>query len=479
MVLTLSGLTNTLLYFMVIPSLPSIQRDLRTTQGVAVWVVTAFSLSASIGMPIIGRLGDLLGKRRALLATLAVLAVGTVLGAVATSASVLIIARALQGISAGVIPLGFALIRDEFSPTRVAAGIAYFNATFSIGAAIGVLTAGPIVAHLSTRGLFWIPAIFSSIALIAAALFLPPSPPRTAGRPDIRAVFAFAGWLTAVLLAISRGADWGWTSLPVLMLLGGGLVLALVWARLELRAPYPLVDLRMMRLPTVRWVNAAALLFGIGQLVAYIAIPSFVHTAPSNGYGFGAATGQAGLFLLPVLIFSIVSSLLFGRIVVRLGIKALVVGGSLINCGALGMLAVGHSQSWQFYVAAGSLGFGTGLAASGMSNVIVAAVRPAQTGVATGVNATIRTIGNAIGSQVAGATIAVGATGKVMPAERAYVASFVLGAMAFGLAALLLVAVQTHRGTRVAHQLPGFDNEMGASGIVEEGDVGKRISAHD
>ena len=107
-----------LLQSLVLPVLPTIQRDLHTSQSTVTWVLTAYLLTASIFTPILGRLGDMIGKRRVLVATLVILGIGTVVAGVSTSIGVLIVARAIQGVGGGVLPLAFGIIRDEFPPTR-------------------------------------------------------------------------------------------------------------------------------------------------------------------------------------------------------------------------------------------------------------------------------------------------------------------------------------------------------------------------
>ena len=121
------------------------------------WVLTAFLLSASIFTPILGRVGDMVGKERMLVVTLAALAAGSVVAGLAHSITVLIIARAIQGIGGAVLPLSFGIVRDEFPGMKVAGAVGIIAAMAAVGGGAGIVLAGPIVSNLNFHWLFWIP----------------------------------------------------------------------------------------------------------------------------------------------------------------------------------------------------------------------------------------------------------------------------------------------------------------------------------
>ena len=161
-VLLLGVTAYSLLQSLVVPVLTTIQHDLHTSQGTVTWVLTVYLLSASIFTPILGRVGDMVGKERMLVVTLVALAVGSVLAGLAHSIGVLIVARAIQGIGGAVLPLSFGIIRDEFPATKVAAGVGVVAAMAAVGGGAGIVLAGPIVEHLDYHWLFWIPLIISA-----------------------------------------------------------------------------------------------------------------------------------------------------------------------------------------------------------------------------------------------------------------------------------------------------------------------------
>jgi len=193
-VLLLGVSAYALLQSLVTPVLSTIQHDLHTSQGTVTWVLTVYLLSASIFTPILGRVGDMVGKERMLVVTLLALAAGSALAGVATSIGVLILARAIQGIGGAVLPLAFGIIRDEFPGAKVPTGVGVVAAMAAVGGGAGIVLAGPIVQHLNYHWLFWIPLFITLIAAVAAFFFVPESPVRTPGK---------ISWLAAVLLSAS------------------------------------------------------------------------------------------------------------------------------------------------------------------------------------------------------------------------------------------------------------------------------------
>ena len=132
-VLALGGLAYAMLSSLVVPALPTMQHELGTTETGITWLLTGYLLAASVGTAIIGRLGDMYGKEKLLLWTFAILTVGTLLAAVATSLPVLILARVIQGVAGGIFPLAFGIVRDEFPPEKVAGGIGLLSAILGVG----------------------------------------------------------------------------------------------------------------------------------------------------------------------------------------------------------------------------------------------------------------------------------------------------------------------------------------------------------
>jgi EmrB/QacA subfamily drug resistance transporter len=440
-----------LLQSMVNPVLPTIQAALDTDQATVTWVLTAYLLSASVFTPIVGRIGDKVGKERMLVVALGALAVGSLLAAVAPSVGVLIAARAIQGIGGGVLPLTFGIIRDEFPPERVAGAVGTAASLLAVGGGFGLVLAGPIVDALSYHWLFWLPMGLTLLAAVAAHLWVPESPERTPGRINVGSALLMSSWLVTLLLAVSQGHVWGWGSPLTVGLFVATAVLLPVWVRAEARSDSPLVDMRMMRLPTVWTVNLVALLFGMGMYAMFAFLPQFLQTPDAVGYGFGASVTESGLLLLPQSIATFLAGLASGRLAHRFGSKAVLVVGATLTAGATLGLLLAHDHLWQVLVESTVLGLAFGLAFAALSNLIVDAVPRSQTGVASGMNANIRTVGGALGSAVVASVVTAGARSDGYPVEAGYTHGFAVLVVTSGLAALVAVLVPVGR----AHQRRG------------------------
>jgi len=441
MLLAVAAVAYALLQSLVAPALLTIQYDLHTTTAGAAWILTAYLLSASVITPIAGRLGDMFGKKRTLVVVMIVLAAGTALAGLAHSIEVMILARVIQGAGGAVFPLSFGIIRDEFPRHRVPHGIALISAIMGIGGGLGIVLAGPIVQNLNYHWLFWFPLVAVVVATAGIIAFVPESPIRTPGRIDPLGAVLLAGALVALLVPISEGAAWGWTSPRTLGLLALSAVLTVGWVWAESRSAAPLVDMHMMRVRPVWTTNLAAFVIGFGMFSAFVLVPEFVEMPKETGFGFGASVTEAGLFLLPATLGMLLAGPVSGRLSSTVGSRVPLILGAAISCAAFIILTVAHHASWTIYVAMLVMGIGIGFAFASMANLIIESVPPQQTGIATGMNTIVRNIGGAIGSQVsAGIVTALAAAGGV-PTERGFTVAFAVAAAALGVGVLVALRV--------------------------------------
>jgi MFS family permease len=313
----------------------------------------------------------------------------------------LITFRAVSGLGAGVFPLSFSIIRDEFPPEKIGVGIGAVSAVFGVGGGGGLVLAGVIVDHLSWRWLFIVGSAITAVAVVLVHRFVPESPIKTPSRVDVPGAVLLSLALIALLLGLSEGEAWGWTSPRIVGLFVVSLALFVGWGFLETRVSEPLVDMHMLAHRPVLFTNVTAMIAGFAMFGTFVLIPNFVETghglpadvAAKLDYGFAASATRAGLYLLPSSITLLFSGPLAGRIGTRIGFKwPLAIGMGIVALAAGGMCVL-HSQPWHIWLNLALLGVGFGFAFASMATLIAENVRPEETGVVTGVNTVMRSIG--------------------------------------------------------------------------------------
>ncbi|MGW0792275.1 MFS transporter [Streptomyces sp. NPDC002911] len=439
--LLIAVLSFSLMQTMVVPVLPDLQREFgASTTGIS-WVLSSFLITASVATALLGRVGDMFGKRRVLIACLTAFAVGTLICAVSNSLGLLIAARAVQGVGSAAFPLAFGIVRDQFPRERVPVAIGMISSTFGIGFGIGLILPGPVVDTLSWHWVFWLGLAVIVLGILAVAVFVKESPDRSPGRIDWAGGVLLSGAIVALLLPISQGKSWGWGSPAVIGLFVAAVVLGVVFVAVERRVQEPLIDIDLLRRPAVATSHVAALIIGFGMYGAFTLVPLLAQTPPEVGFGFGSSVTGSGLFMLPMAVTMLAASPLSGRIGAAVGFKLPLVLACLIGVVGFAIYAVGHDAEWAMYVGSGVLGIGVGLAYASLANLVVAAVDPRQTGEATGINTIMRTIGSSLGAQIAASIVSSRTVpGTLFPAESGYTTTFVMSAIALGIAALAALA---------------------------------------
>ena len=427
-VVSLAALAYAVLSSAVIPALPTLQHSLHASETGVTWLLTGFLLSASVGTAIIGKLGDMYGKQRLLVLTLLALAAGTVLAAVAGSLPVLIVARVIQGVAGGIFPLSFAIVRDEFPADRVAGSIGLMSAILGVGGGLGLVVGGLIDEHLSWHWLFWIPLPAMVAAAACAWRLIPESQVRSPGRVNWGAAALLTAGMCCVLIAIAQTTAWGWTSIRTLALLAAGLAVCGLWIVTELRSRNPLIDMTMMRVRGVWTANLAAFLVGAGLYAWFLLLPQFAQLPRSTGFGYGASVVVAGLYLLPCALGMGVLGSVAGRVERRFSSRRALVAGAAVSAAACGWLTLTSRHPYDMLVSSTLLGVGIGLAFAALGNLIVQAVPPHQTGVASGMNTVLRTLGGALGGQIA-ATFVAASTVHGLPALAGFTRTFAMSAL--------------------------------------------------
>lgn len=464
LVLALTGMLYGLLVSVLAPALPALASSLDADLAATNWLFIGFLLSSAVTTPILGRLGDVVGKKKMLVLVLGVVAVGILVSALARSLAVMVIGRVIQGALGGALPLSFGMIRDEFPKERVAAAIGIISGFVGVGTGLGLSVAGPLVDHLSYHWLYWMPLALIVLTLAAVAIVVPDAPARgTAGINWLGATF-MSGWLVALLLGVSEGPSRGWRDPAVVGLFVGTPFLLALWVVSELRSRHPLVDMPMMRIPTVWTTNLVSFVLGNGLFAIAIIIPAFAGTPERAGYGFGASAAAVGLFLMPVPIGTLIFSVHSGPLTARYGSKPLlVIATFLITC-AYASLAIFHDHRWNLYLASSLVGIGSGLSFTAMPNLVVSAVPPTHSGVAAGMNGNIRLLGQVLGSGMVTSVLASSAVANGFPSESGYtLASLACAAtLVVGLVAALAVPGRDGARARIGWAVTPMTDEPAA-----------------
>lgn len=453
--LTVAASSFALMQAVIVPALPIVQRDLGTSTEWAAWTISIYLLSASVATPLLGRLGDQFGKDRMLLVTLVVFTVGSILSIFAWNISSLIVFRAIQGIGGAVYPLCFSIIRDETPPERMGVAMGLISSMLGVGGGLGLVMSGVIVDHASWRWLFVVGALFGVLGMSLVRAFIPPSPHRSPAKLDIPGALLLSAGLICILVGLTEGRSWGWDSGRLLGTIGAGLLILLVWGFVESRTAQPMVDMRMLSRRPVLFTNLAALFCGFTMYAIFTVLPLFsqmprglpAEAASLVDYGFGASVTVSALYLLPGA-FVMLPAGPFGGVLGRwVGFKLALAIGLLITALGSASLAEFHAEPWQLMLGYAIGAGGVAIAFGAMPKLIADAVSRTETGIATGMNTVVRTVGSVIGSQVA-VTLLASKTiaGTSIPSESGFSASLWLGAGAALIAALLALGISSRRG---------------------------------
>ena len=459
-ILVFAGIAFALQQTMVIPALPVLRADFGTTTAWATWLLTGFLLSASVAIPILGKLGDQYGKERLLVVSLLIFLLGSLGSAFAWSIGSLIGFRILQGAGGAVFPLSFSIIKDEFPPEKVGPAVGTVSAVFAVGGGLGLVLSGVFIDNLSWRWIFGVGAVAVAVAVVLVYLCVPESPIKTPSRLDVPGVLLLSAGLLALLLALTEGESWGWASARIGALFTAAALLLALWGLVEIRMPAPMVDMRMLANRPVLFANLTGLIAGFALFGSFILIPTLLQLPrDAAAYGFGASATVTGLYLLPSSVTGFVSGPLAGVMSRHVSAKWPLSLGMALGAVGLGMLAVWDSSPW--HIVAGMLVLGAGLPMTfaAMAKVVVDAVRPSETGVATGMNTVMRTIGGVVGGQVGAALLTADTISRGVPAESAFVTAFTVGAAGSLVAALvaLLITPARRRQRRAPRPVLGVD----------------------
>lgn len=469
-VLAFAGITVAVMQTLLVPVIKDLPTLLHTDPSNATWVMTATLLAGAISTPIMGRLGDLNGKRRMLLASLAVMVVGSLICAFTDDLVIMIVGRALQGFAMGAIPLGIGIMRDELPREKLGSAMALMSSSIGVGGGLALPAAALVAQHADWHTLFFGSAGLGVLAMGLTVLAVPETPLRAPGRFDITGALGLSAGLVLLLLPITKGSDWGWTSATTLGLIAAALVVLLLWGVFELRSDAPLVDLRTTARREVLLTNLASIMVGVAFYAVSLVLPQLLQLPSSTGYGLGQSMVVAGLCVAPLGLTMMLVAPLYARLSARYGPKVtLMLGMAIIAIGygaGLGLM----SAAWQTIVIAVLLGAGIGLAYSSLPALIIGAVDATETGAANGLNTLMRSIGTSVSSAVIGMVLAntsVQMGPVAVPSMEGFRTSFMIatGAVLVGLVLAAFLPSQRASGAPVLLASSAGDATARASGL--------------
>lgn len=452
-VLAFLSSVTALLQTMAVPVLGKMSTDLEVSTAAIGWVVTINLLAAAVLTPVLSKAGDLHGRRRVLLVVVAAVALGSLVAAVTSHYWVLLAARAVQGASFCLFPLSVGILRAHLPLRRLAMGMSVLTGAISVGAGAGLVLTG-VLTHgdRDYRNIFWFTLVVAAVLWALAVVVVPADPPPGAGRVDWIGGLLLGIGLIGLLLAMTQGDHWGWSSPATLGSAGGAVVVLALWQLVERHVAEPLVPVTMLRHRTLASANVVGFMIGFGTFVIFLSLTALVQVPASHGHGFSASVLQTSLvYLLPAASIGIVAAPAGGLCVARFGGRATLLVGSVLCLVGYLQLLWWHDHPWQVIVggivtnAAFSIGF------AAVPAVVTSVVRPEETALANAMASISRSTGSALGSALVVALIAQHTMADGHPDDAVFPLVFAIGAASMALSAVVTwVGIGPHRAVRGA-----------------------------
>lgn len=433
-VLVLATLVSSVISSFGAPLIPTVASSFHTSLSTAQWSLTVALLVGTIASPVLGRLGDGHHRRLTLLAGLAIVTLGCAIAALATH----ILGRALQGVGLALAPLAIAIARESLPTPKVAPTIALLSVSSAAGLGVGYPLSGLLAGAWGLPGAYWFGGALSALTALGVALVIPPhSGKPSPARFDWPGMALLALALLTMLLGISQGAQWGWRSAAIIVLLLGAAIALTAWIFQRLHTQHPLLQLRLLTIRPVLSGDICALVLGVAMYVMLTALTQLVQTPQESGYGLSASPLLAGTLLIPLSLLMFLSSRALPALTAGLGIRAVLTCGCLITALGCGFFALFHSALWQAFVTTGTLGIGLGATFAAIPGVLSRAVPAQETGSAMGFYQVLRFIGFSLGSALSATILTGHMTGSGWPSHTGYRMVFFLATAICVLAAAL------------------------------------------
>ncbi|GLI28595.1 MFS transporter [Agromyces rhizosphaerae] len=410
---------------MVLGAFPFFSEHFGVDLAAVSWVLTTFVLVGAASAIVAGRLGDMYGRKRVLIVLLAISLVGSLLTIAFGTFEALLAGRALQGTSAGIIPLLIGITREALPKERVPVTVALLTATATITAGIGILVAGIFVDAGLWLGMFVTAAALCGVCILLTIVVIPRSRSTKSGsRIDWLGAVLFAPAIGAVLLGLTALRGTGFGSPSVWLPIGLGLVVLAAWVAWELRVTDPLVNLRLIATPSMRRMMGVILIAGVAPLSAITILGPVVILSPAEfSVGVGLTATTYGIVSLASSAVTFALTPLAGILARRRGAAAsMVVGLSMFLLVYVALaLPMGHGSA---PVAIAIMMVGTvanAFVISSIYNLIVEVVPAEATSEYTGVGQVARNTSIAVGTAVTATILSLSTEpGTSVPTEASW-----------------------------------------------------------
>lgn len=413
----------------IVPALPLVQREFGVDADTGALASVALTLSTVLITPIAGRIADIYGARPTLIWLTVAVVLGGSLSSLANVFPLFVTGQFLQGFGLGLLPVSFVVFRTTLSPDRVKTATGLLGAVVVAGGALGVVLAGPLAEKLSRSAMYAVPTGLVLLGAVAFAAVTPKSMTKAAGgRVDWWGALGLAAGLLALTAWLSSASNSGWVAPPSVALAVVTVIILLLWARYQRRTADPMVDLSMMRLRSMWTAVTVGVVFGFTYGAVIYLVPQQLATPSESGFGLGASTTSIGLLLCVGYGAATVASVISGILAKSRGTASVAaVGVGLL--GASAALGAVSTQLWQIILVLVLAGGGVAAASTAVFVVGANSAAEERVGVTTAIVTIARSLGAAVGTQIAAGVLAGTGRVKGYPEHSAFALAFAIAAV--------------------------------------------------
>ena len=429
---------------MLTPALPKIVAEYGVSIDQASLLISLYTVLGVAVIPVFGKLGDIYGKKLVMMCIMVIYVVAATATSFAPSFNLILASRFVQGVGLGVFALAFSLAREQFPRNLVPRAQGVISAVQVAGGALGLLGGAVITNGFGWQGNYHI--AIPVIAVLTALIFLVvrESPNRKSG---VRLDYVGSAWLGASLIAIvlglSEGTSWGWTSTPILALLVIGPVSLVPLTLYERRVAEPVLDLKLLGQRNVMVANLLIVSYGLSTGIAFQAYVYALELPPPSGFGIGIT--EVGIYLLPLGVVLLPVALAVGSAIPRYGVKPFLYAGSALAMAGFLLIST-YTSPVQIEVYIVVYAFGSGMLTVSIQNLLVLSIAKSEMSLGTSLNTAFRYVGQTLGAPTAGALLSTfvasySVSGHVLslPTRAAFQYCFYVSVVAFVAVGLLSI----------------------------------------